>query len=222
METKIESVNYSGVEIQRSGQVILSEVNFKIFPYELVTIDGSIGSGKSSLLKTLYNDLPITKGSAKVLDYELNGIPSRKIPKLRRRMGIVFQEFQLFDNKTVSGNLEFVIDSLDFKLPCKKEDYINHILEKTGIPGKANSFTHMLSGGERQSVAIARAIVCNPEIIIADEPTGNLDDNSAKHIASLLYNLSTEGKTVIVATHDGVFFADFAHRELHISNGKLF
>lgn len=222
MENEKETVNYSGVDIERHGVLVVSDVNFKVFGSELVTLDGHIGSGKSSLFKTLYGDLPIKKGSAKVLGFELNGISDRKISQLRRRMGIVFQEYQLFDNKTVSGNLEFVIDSLGFKTPCPKDEYINSILEKVGIPGKASSFTHMLSGGERQSVAIARAIVCNPEILIADEPTGNLDDASAKHIAGLLYSLSLEGKSVIVATHDGGVFRDFPHRELHIEGGKLF
>ena len=222
MENEKETVIYSGVDIERHGVLVVSDVNFKVFGSELVTLDGHIGSGKSSLFKTLYGDLPIRKGSAKVLGFELNGISDRKISQLRRRMGIVFQEYQLFDNKTVSGNLEFVIDSLGFKTPCPKDEYINGILEKVGIPGKASSFTHMLSGGERQSVAIARAIVCNPEILIADEPTGNLDDASAKHIAGLLYSLSLEGKSVIVATHDGGVFRDFPHRELHIEGGKLF
>jgi cell division transport system ATP-binding protein len=222
MEIRKGTVNYSGVEIERQGQVILSDVSFQAFSGELITIDGKIGSGKTSLFKTLYADLPIRKGSAKVLDFELNGLPERKVSKLRRRMGIVFQDYQLFDNKTVSGNLEFVIDSLGFKTPCPREDYINQILEKTGIGGKAGAFTHILSGGERQSVAVARAVVCNPEIIIADEPTGNLDENSSRHIAELLYTLSQEGKTVIVATHDGDVFRDFPHRELHAKDGRLF
>ncbi len=221
MENKKALVEYSGVEIERSGQTIISDVNFQLFESELITIDGSIGSGKTSLFKTLYADLPIKKGSARVLDFELNGIPERKISKLRRRMGIIFQDYQLFDTKTVSGNLEFVIDSLGFKTPCPREEYINNVLGKVGIIGKAGSFTHMLSGGERQSVAIARAIVCKPEIIIADEPTGNLDEQSARHIAKLLYSLSQEGTSVIVATHDGDVFKEFQHRELHVENGKL-
>lgn len=221
MENTKELVNYSNVNIERAGKIIVSDVSFSVSAGELVTIEGSIGAGKSSLFKTLYADLPINSGVAKVLDFDLRGISDRKISKLRRRMGIVFQDYQLFDNKTVSGNLEFVIDSLDFKTPCPKSVYINQILEKVGIPGKADTFPHMLSGGERQSVAIARAIVCNPELIIADEPTGNLDEGSASHIASLLYSLAKEGAAVIVATHDEMAFNGLEHRTLRIQNNML-
>jgi cell division transport system ATP-binding protein len=169
----------------------------------------------------LYADLPLAGGKARVLDFDLKGLPDRKVSKLRRRMGIVFQDYQLFDNKTVEGNLQFVIDSLGYKPPCDKEEYIAQVLERVGIPGKKGTFPHMLSGGEKQSVAIARAIVCKPELIIADEPTGNLDEASALHIAELLYSLSQEGAGVIVATHDENIFSNFPHRTLRIDNGTI-
>ncbi|MCR5455565.1 MAG: ATP-binding cassette domain-containing protein [Bacteroidales bacterium] len=221
MKNIITLVDYSDVAVERGGAKILEGVSFSIKSGEMVTIEGTIGTGKSSLFKTLYADLPITSGKARVLDFDLCRLPSRKVSKLRRRMGIVFQDYQLFDNKTVEDNLKFVIDSLGYKPPCDKHEYIAHVLERVGIPGKSNTFPHMLSGGEKQSVAIARAIVCNPELVIADEPTGNLDEASALHIAELLYSLSQEGAGVIVATHDENIFNNFPHRTLRIDNGTL-
>ncbi len=221
MELQKNIVNYSNVCIERADKIILSDVSLNVSAGELVTIEGPIGSGKSSLFKTFYADLPVKSGEASVLGFDLRKIPSRKVSKLRRRMGIVFQEYQLFNNKTVEGNLDFVISSLDFKTPIAKVDYINQILDKVGISGKSNTFPHMLSGGERQSVAIARAIVCNPELIIADEPTGNLDDASAAHVAEVLSNLAQDGAAVIVATHDENAFKDFKHRTLFIQDTHL-
>ncbi|MBR4267063.1 MAG: ATP-binding cassette domain-containing protein [Bacteroidales bacterium] len=214
-------VNYSNVNIERSGKIILSDVCLTVSSGELVTIEGPIGSGKSTLFKTFYADLPVKSGDAQVLGFDLKGIPQRKVPKLRRQMGIVFQDYQLFNNKTVEGNLDFVISSLDFKTPVDKQEYIQQILEKVGIPGKAGTFPHMLSGGERQSVAVARAIVCNPGLVIADEPTGNLDEASAAHIAGLLASLAEEGAAVIVATHDENAFKNLKHRTLFIQDNHL-
>ncbi len=221
MEKMATLVEYSDVAIERGGVKILENVCFAIKSGEMVTIEGPIGTGKSSLFKTLYADLPIAGGRARVLDFDLKGLPDRKISKLRRRMGIVFQEYQLFDNKTVEDNLRFVIDSLGFKTPYESSRYISQVLERVGIVGKENTFPHMLSGGERQSVAIARAIVCNPELVIADEPTGNLDEASALHIASLLHLLTREGAAVIVATHDEAVFRGFEHRTLRIQDGTI-
>lgn len=221
MKNIVTLVDYSDVAIERGGARILEGVSFSMKSGEMVIIEGSIGSGKSSLFKTLYADLPVAGGKAKVLDFDLCRLPNRKVPRLRKRMGIVFQDFQLFDNKTVEDNLKFVIDSLGFVPPCTKEEYITQVLEHVGIYGKNGTFPHMLSGGEKQSVAIARAIVCNPELIIADEPTGNLDEASALHVAGVLYSLSQEGAGVVVATHDENIFDNFPHRTLRIEDGTL-
>jgi cell division transport system ATP-binding protein len=221
MDNKNTLVEYSGVAIERGGTKILDGVSFSVKAGEMVTIEGPIGTGKSSLFKTLYADLPVAGGKASVLGFDLKGLPDRKVSKLRRRMGIIFQDYQLFDNKTVSGNLQFVIDSLEYKTPCDNEEYIAQVLERVGIPGKSGTFPHMLSGGEKQSVAIARAIVCKPELIIADEPTGNLDEASALHIAELLYSIAKEGAGVIVATHDENIFDQFPHRTLRIQDGTI-
>ncbi len=215
-------VSYSDVEISRGGSKILSDVCFCIKAGEMVTIEGPIGSGKSSLFKTLYADIQISGGKAKVLDFDVKGLSDRKTAQLRRRMGIVFQDYQLFDNKTVADNLRFVIDSLGYKPDgASIDEHIARILQKVGMESKSGTFPHMLSGGEKQSVAIARAIVCNPELIIADEPTGNLDETSARHIASLLSQLASEGTGVIVATHDENIFSEFPHRTLRIEDGRL-
>lgn len=221
MDNKNTLVEYSGVAIERGGTKILDGVSFSVKAGEMVTIEGPIGTGKSSLFKTLYADLPLSGGMANVLGFDLNKLRGRKIPQLRKRMGIIFQDYQLFDNKTVSGNLQFVIDSLEYKTPCDNEEYIAQVLERVGIPGKSGTFPHMLSGGEKQSVAIARAIVCKPELIIADEPTGNLDEASALHIAELLYSIAKEGAGVIVATHDENIFNQFPHRTLRIQDGTI-
>ncbi len=221
MENTVTLVEYSDVAIERGGVKILEGVSFSIKAGEMVTIEGPIGTGKSSLFKTLYADLPISGGKAKVLGFELVNLRKRHIPRLRSRMGIVFQDFRLFDNKTVADNMKFVIDSLDFKPPFDTDEYIAQVLERVGIPGKSGTFPHMLSGGERQSVSIARAIVCKPELIIADEPTGNLDEASALHIAELLYSLSQEGAGVIVATHDENIFNNFPHRTLRIQDSTI-
>ncbi len=215
-------VSYSDVEIERGGVKILSGVCFCIKAGEMVTIEGPIGSGKSSLFKTLYADIQISGGKAKVLDFDVKGLSERKTAQLRRRMGIVFQDYQLFDNKTVADNLKFVIDSIGYKPEgASIDEHIDRILDKVGMQSKKGTFPHMLSGGERQSVAIARAIVCNPELIIADEPTGNLDEASARHIASLLGQLADEGTGVLVATHDENAFSCQKHRTLHIEDGHL-
>lgn len=215
-------VSYSDVEISRGGVKILGDVCFCIKAGEMVTIEGPIGSGKSSLFKTLYADIQISGGSAKVLGFDIKGLSDRKTAQLRRRMGIVFQDYQLFDNKTVADNLRFVIESLGYKPDgISRDEHIARILEKVGMRSKSGTFPHMLSGGERQSVAIARAIVCGPELIIADEPTGNLDEASARHIASLLSQLAGEGTGVLVATHDENIFREFPHRTLRIEDGRL-
>lgn len=215
-------VSYSDVEISRGGNKIISDVCFCVKAGELVTLEGPIGSGKSSLFKTLYADLKINSGKAKVLEYELNGLSDRKIAQMRRRMGLIFQDYQLFDNKTAADNLRFVVDSIGYKPEgASIDEHIVSILRKVGMESKKGTFPHMLSGGEKQSVAIARAIVCNPELVIADEPTGNLDEASAKHIAKLLYNLAQEGAGVLVATHDENIFSEFPHRTLRIEDGRL-
>lgn len=215
-------IEYIDAKISREGNTILDNINLTLYSGDFYTLEGAIGSGKSSLFKTIFADLKFSAKKAEVLEFNLLKIPQRKIPKLRRKIGIIFQNYLLFDNKTVFDNLKFVTDSLNFKPAVGTvSDHIHSILKKVGMDEKSETFPHMLSGGEKQSVAVARAIVCHPEIILADEPTGNLDENSALHIAKLLKNLADEGAGVIVATHDSVAFKSLEHKVLKIENGKL-
>ncbi len=222
MSEQKKLIEYIDAEIKRDGQEILHDINLTLYSGDFYTLEGPIGSGKTSLFKTFFADLPFTAQKAEVLDFNLLKLPARKIPKLRRRIGIVFQNYLLFDNKTVFDNLKFVTDSLNFKPNVGTiSDHIHSVLTKVGMDSKSETFPHMLSGGEKQSVAIARAIVCHPDIILADEPTGNLDENSALHIASLLKSLANEGAGVIAATHDENAFKNQEHKILKIQNGTI-
>ncbi|MBR4215663.1 MAG: ATP-binding cassette domain-containing protein [Bacteroidales bacterium] len=214
-------VEYSNVSIDRNGAKLLDNVTFSVSAGEFVTLEGSVGSGKSTLLRSLYADVKISSGKANVLGFDLTDLPMRKIPRLRSKMGIVFQNYLLFDNKTVFDNLKFVLDSLSYKTNGSQKDYIMSVLAKVGLESKASTFPHMLSGGERQTVAVARALVHCPQLILADEPTGNLDQESAAHIAKILYDSSQAGAAVIVATHDEPVFAGFKPRIFKISGTAL-
>ncbi|MCQ2973178.1 MAG: ATP-binding cassette domain-containing protein [Bacteroidales bacterium] len=214
-------VDYSGVSIISNETKLLNDINLVVSSGELVTIEGIVGAGKSTLLKSIYADRQIVDGKAEVLGFNLRKLPSRKISKLRRQMGIIFQNFLLFDNKTVLDNLKFVIDSVEFKVEGNVKDYIISVLENVGLKDKADVFPHNLSGGERQTVAIARAMVHKPKLILADEPTGNLDEESALHIAQLLFEATKSGAGVIVATHDEPIFANFEHKIYKIKDGIL-
>ncbi|MBP5503207.1 MAG: ATP-binding cassette domain-containing protein [Bacteroidales bacterium] len=214
-------VEYQNVTIERNGADLLKNISFSVSKGDFVTLEGVVGSGKSTLLRSIYADVPITQGRARVLDFELKGLPFRKVSKLRSQLGLVFQNYLLFDNKTVFDNLKFVLDSLDFKTDGNQRDYIMSVLQKTGLGDKAQVFPHNLSGGERQTVAIARALVHQPKLILADEPTGNLDQESAAHIADLLHQSVKSGAAVIVATHDEPVFAGLQHTGYKISGNDI-
>ena len=214
-------VDYQHVAIERNGDDLLKNVTFQVVAGEFVTLEGAVGSGKSTLLRSLYADVPVSQGSAYVLGFDLKRLPYRKQSKLRSQMGIVFQNYLLFDNKTVFDNLKYVVDSLGFKTEGNQKDYIMSVLQKTGLESKAMIFPHKLSGGERQTVAIARALVHQPKLILADEPTGNLDNETAAHIAQILHSYSKRGAAVIVATHDEPVFASFPHTGYRIKETSL-
>lgn len=214
-------VDYQHVAIVRNGEDLLKNVTFQVVAGDFVTLEGAVGSGKSTLLRSLYADIPISQGSANVLGFDLKQLPYRKQSKLRRQMGIVFQNYLLFDNLTVFDNLKYIVDSLGFKTEGNQKDYIMSVLQKTGIESKAMVFPHKLSGGERQTVAIARALVHQPKLILADEPTGNLDQESAAHIADLLHDSALSGAGVIIATHDEPIFARFNPKIFRINDSTL-
>ena len=197
-------ISYKNTNIyQRHGICVLKEVNFHLEEGEFVYIIGRVGSGKSSLLRTLYFELDVEEADeAKVLDYDLLTLRRKDIPALRRQMGVVFQDFQLLGDRTVYKNLLFVLQATGWKDKAKMDERIDEVLSDVGLQDKADKMPHELSGGEQQRVAIARAILNNPKLIIADEPTGNLDPETAENIILLLRQICQTGTAVVMATHN--------------------
>lgn len=208
-------IEYKGVEVLRNEHVALRNVSFSVAPGEFVYLLGRVGSGKTSLLKSLYAEVPVEKGEARIFDYDLRNIQSRDIPFLRRRIGIVFQDFQLLSDRTAYANLEFVLDATGWRNKSEKEARIDAVLKQVGMATKAFKMPHQLSGGEQQRIVIARALLNKPGLIIADEPTGNLDPETGEQIMAHLYDISqTEGVAVILATHNHGFVQRFPGRVL--------
>ncbi|MDE6928927.1 MAG: ATP-binding cassette domain-containing protein, partial [Muribaculaceae bacterium] len=175
-------IQYKNVDIARKELVVLKHVDFKIEPGEFVYLIGRVGSGKSSLLKTMYAEVQVAAGDARVLDFDLSSIRRKDIPMLRRRIGIVFQDFQLLTDRNVFANLEFVLDATGWRNKADKEQRIEEVLREVGMTNKSYKMPHELSGGEQQRIVIARALLNKPELILADEPTGNLDPETGRQI----------------------------------------
>lgn len=214
-------IEYSKVEILRKEHVVLKDVNFAVEPGEFVYMIGKVGSGKSSLLKSIYAEVPILTGQARVFDYNLPSIRRKQIPMLRRRIGIVFQDFQLLSDRTVYANLDFVLQATGWNDRTEREDRINHVLTRVGMANKSYKMPHELSGGEQQRVVIARSLLNQPEVILADEPTGNLDPDTGNQIVAHLHEIAAAGTTVIMATHNHQLLEQFAGRVIKIENKKL-
>ncbi len=214
-------IEYSKVEILRKEHVVLKDVNFSVEPGEFVYMIGKVGSGKSSLLKSIYAEVPILTGQARVFDYDLPSIRRKQIPMLRRRIGIVFQDFQLLSDRTVYANLDFVLQATGWNDRAEREDRINHVLTRVGMANKSYKMPHELSGGEQQRVVIARSLLNQPEVILADEPTGNLDPDTGNQIVAHLHEIAAAGTTVIMATHNHQLLEQFAGRVIKIENKKL-
>ena len=195
-------INYENVEIDRKEHVVLKDVNFRVEKGQLVYLVGKVGSGKTSLIKTLYAEVPVKSGSATVLGYDLTTLRRRDIPILRRHIGVVFQDFQLLTDRTVFANLEFVLKATGWKDRMLIEARIDEVLYQVGMVNKSYKMPHELSGGEQQRVVIARALLNSPDIIVADEPTGNLDPETGEQIFSLLSTIAQNGTTVVIATHN--------------------
>jgi cell division transport system ATP-binding protein len=209
------------VEICLDENIILHDVSLALHNGEFVYVIGKVGSGKSSLLKSLYCEIPVRKGSAMLLGYDLCKIRKREIPYLRRKLGIVFQDFQLLTDRTVNKNLEFVLRATGW---TKKDDIrrrINEALMQVGMPNKGYKMPHELSGGEQQRVVIARSMLNNPKLILADEPTGNLDPETGEQIVQLLHNICKDGKTVIMSTHNYALVERFPARIIKCEQGIL-
>lgn len=195
-------IDYKGVEIRQADQIVLHDVNLSVQSGEMIYLLGKVGSGKSSFMKTLYGALPIASGEAQVLDYDMRTIRRRKLPYLRRRMGIIFQDYKLLTDRSVEENLLFVLRATGWKDKKLMQEHVEEVLRQVGMETKAYKRPYELSGGEQQRVVIARALLNTPEMILADEPTGNLDTETGSEIMDLLYSISQAGITVLMSTHN--------------------
>ena len=219
MDSKV--VRLSKVTVFQSGSPILADVNLEMQKGEFVYLIGKTGSGKSSLLKLLYGELPLQEGTASVAGFNLDHLPESSIPFLRRKLGIVFQDFQLLQDRNVKSNLEFVLKATGWKDKNEMDKRIDEVLLHVGLSTKGFKLPHELSGGEQQRVVIARALLNHPELILADEPTGNLDPETSEGIMRLLFEISSKGTTILMATHNYSLMEKFPGRILRCENGKL-
>lgn len=210
------------VTIYQENKVILSNINLEVHHGEFLYIIGKTGSGKSSFMKTLYADLPLTEGQASIVDYDLASLKEDNIPYLRRKIGIVFQDFKLLPDRSVKENMLFVLKATGWTDKEEMEVKINEVLEKVDLKSVANQMPHQLSGGEQQRVAIARALLNDPELILADEPTGNLDPQTSVEVMEVLRKINANGKTVIMATHDYALLMKYPSKTLKCEDRKIF
>ena len=195
-------LDYQKVQIARREHILFDDFDLQLSAGEFLYLTGSVGAGKSTLLKTVYAEVPITKGKAMVLGHDLNQLTKRRLPLLRRKIGIIFQDFRLLPDQNVYGNLDIVLRAFGMGRSAERKEKIDEVLEEVGLGNKGYKYPHELSGGEQQRVAIARAILNKPKIIIADEPTGNLDPDTAGKIIGLLKDISTTGTAVVMTTHN--------------------
>lgn len=202
-------IRYTDVEIHQQELCVLNDVNLELHKGEFVYLIGKVGSGKTSLLKTFYGELDIASGEAEVLGYDMLHIKRKHIPQLRRKLGIVFQDFQLLTDRTVYDNLEFVLRATGWKSKGEIKDKIEEVLNLVGMSNKGYKLPNELSGGEQQRIVIARAVLNSPEIILADEPTGNLDSETGHAIAELLHGISEAGALVVMTTHNLQLLREF-------------
>ncbi|MEI6683388.1 MAG: ATP-binding cassette domain-containing protein [Bacteroidota bacterium] len=209
------------VSVYQNENLILANVSLTIRSGEFFYLIGKTGSGKSSLLKTIYAELPVRVGTARVAGYDLRTLRYKEVPYLRRKLGIVFQDFQLLMDRSVNENLYFVMRSTGWKDKREMQKRLLEVLAKVNLGNKGGKMPHQLSGGEQQRVAIARALVNDPEVILADEPTGNLDPESSEGIISLLMDISKTGRAVVMATHNYTFFDKYPALTLICENGRV-
>ena len=215
-------LSLKNVTIYQENKVILSQVNLEVKEGEFLYIIGKTGTGKSSFMKTLYGDLPLTEGTGNIVGYDLLNLKDKDIPYLRRKIGIVFQDFQLLPDRSVKENMLFVLKATGWTDANAINDKIEEVLDKVGMKDLANKMPHQLSGGEQQRVAIARALLNDPELILADEPTGNLDPQTSVEVLSVLKKINDNGKTVIMATHDYALLMKFPSKTLKCEDNTIF
>ena len=215
-------IELKDVQVEQQKNVVLKNISIKIEKGEFVYFVGKTGSGKSSLLKSLYGDININSGTGTVLGYDVVKSKRKKILSLRRKIGIIFQDFELLTDRSVADNLKFIMKATGWKGKEKINSKISELLEKVGMKEKANTYPHLMSGGEQQRVAIARALVNDPELILADEPTGNLDPETSVQIMNLLNKIASNGKTIVMATHDYNIIDKFRGRIVKFENQNIF
>lgn len=215
-------ISLSNANIYQGRSLVLSDVNITVNKGEFVYLVGKTGTGKSSLLKTLYGDLPLREGKGMVVGFDLKEMNWKKVPYLRRNLGVVFQDFQLLTDRNVHDNLKFVLKATGWTDVQLMEEKINDVLDKVGLKTKGFKMPYELSGGEQQRVDIARALLNSPKLILADEPTGNLDPETSDGIMQLLFQIGRElGTTIVMATHDYIVLQKFPSRVLRTENGKV-
>lgn len=210
------------VNIYQDKSLILQDVNIEVNKGEFIYLIGKTGSGKSSFMKTLYADLPLTEGQGSIVDFDLAKLKERNIPYLRRKIGIVFQDFKLLPDRTVYKNLEFALKATGWKDSKEIQLKIEEVLDKVSMRGKTDKMPHQMSGGEQQRVAIARALLNDPDLILADEPTGNLDPQTSSEVMQLLREINQNGKTIIMATHDYALIMKFPAKTIKCDDGVVF
>jgi len=221
METT-EIVKLEEAAIYQEEHLVLSQVNLSLRTGTFHFLIGATGSGKSSLLKTLYGELKLRNGQGEVCGYDLTQLKTRDIPPLRRKLGIVFQDFQLLNDRSVNENLKFVLKATGWKDLKAMEQRIKAVLEQVNMETKGHKMPHQLSGGEQQRVAIARALLNEPELILADEPTGNLDPSTSEEIMILLEQIQKKDRAILMATHDYSLILKFPHQTLKCEDGRVF
>jgi cell division transport system ATP-binding protein len=215
-------IDIQQVNIYQGNNLILQQVNFSIEKGEFVYLVGKTGTGKSSLLKTLYGELPLKEGQANIVGFNLREMDWKKVPFLRRNLGVVFQDFQLLTDRDVHENLKFVLKATGWKDERLMEEKINDVLDKVGLKGKGFKMPFEMSGGEQQRVDIARALLNSPKLILADEPTGNLDPETSDEIMQLLFQIAKDyGTTIVMATHDFIVINRYPSRILKTEQGKV-
>ena len=217
----MNTISLKNASIYQHERCILKDVNFEIGEGEFVYLIGKTGSGKSSLLKTLYADLPAKKGDIMIADFDLRRIKKREIPMLRRKIGIVFQDFQLLFDRSVEDNLSFVLEATGWKEKTLISKRIDEVLRQVNLENKRKVLPHQLSGGEQQRIAIARALLNDPKVILADEPTGNLDPETTNDIMDLLKEISSKGKTILMATHNYNLILKYPSRIIKCDEGTV-
>jgi cell division transport system ATP-binding protein len=215
-------LSLKNVTIAQEGRIILSNVNLEVNHGEFIYIIGKTGSGKSSFMKALYADLPLSEGEGNIVNFDLITLKEDDIPFLRRKIGFVFQDFKLLPDRTVQDNLLFVLKATGWNDNIEIQNKINEVLDKVSMKEFVNKMPHQLSGGEQQRVAIARALLNDPEFILADEPTGNLDPQTSIEVLDVLRKINLTGKTVIMATHDYALLLKFPSKTLKCEDAKLF